>query len=88
MANLDLRREPPVIWKLYVVPGSQGTGAGPALIRAAITEAGGPVRLEHVDGNERAAAFYARAGFVEVSRNATVEGPDQVWAEHPGPATT
>lgn len=87
MANLDTRRDPPVIWKLYVVPGHQGGGAGSALIRAAIAEAGGPVRLEYVDGNARAAAFYARTGFVEVARNPTAEGPDQIWVEHPGAAT-
>lgn len=83
MANLDPRREPPVIWKLYVVPGAQGSGAGTALIEAAIAEAVWPVRLEYADGNDRAARFYARLGFVEIQRIAKADGPDQVWVERP-----
>ena len=81
MANLDQRLDPPVIWKLYVVPDAQGSGAGTALIEAAIEEAGGPVRLEYADGNERAARFYARLGFVEIQRNVDDDGPDQIWLE-------
>jgi GNAT superfamily N-acetyltransferase len=34
VGNLDLRTDPPTIWKLYVAPPAQGTGAGSALLRA------------------------------------------------------
>jgi ribosomal protein S18 acetylase RimI-like enzyme len=84
MGNVDLRPETPVIWKLYVLPTSQGTGAGRALIEALIALVPadrGAVLLEYTDGNERAAAFYRRNGFVELRRDPPEqEGwPDQVW---------
>lgn len=69
VGNLDLQRDQPTIWKLYVLPAAQGTGAGSALLRALVALAdGATVTLEYVDGNDRAAAFYARQGFVEVRR--------------------
>ena len=84
VGNLDLRREPPTIWKLYVVPAAQGTGAGSALLRELVALAGGAtVALEYLDGNDRAAAFYERQGFREVGRRPPeVEGwPETVWME-------
>lgn len=82
MGNIDLRAERPVIWKLYVLPGHQGTGAGHALITRLLAEAPtSEVLLEYTAGNERAAAFYVRHGFVELRRDPPdAEGwPDQVW---------
>ncbi|KQW52972.1 hypothetical protein ASC77_01305 [Nocardioides sp. Root1257] len=87
VGNIDLHRDPPTIWKLYVVPAAQGTGAGSALLRALVGLAdGATVTLEYVDGNDRAAAFYARQGFVEVRREAPQVdgGPATVWMEHSG----
>ncbi|GAA1772650.1 hypothetical protein GCM10009795_018460 [Nocardioides hankookensis] len=86
VGNLDLEREPPTIWKLYVVPTAQGSGAGSALLQALVALAGGArVTLEYVAGNDRAAAFYTRHGFVEVRRQAAEVdgGPETVWMEHP-----
>ena len=82
--NIDLRHDVPIFWKLYVVPPAQGTGVGSALIRELLAVADGrPVRLEYIDGNDKAAAFYARHGFVEVRREPNDEPgwPAQVWVE-------
>jgi GNAT superfamily N-acetyltransferase len=83
VGNIDRRGPVPIIWKLYVVPTAQGTGAGSALLSSLVTYADGPVRLEYVDGNERAARFYARHGFVEIRREPGEEPgwPDTVWVE-------
>jgi GNAT superfamily N-acetyltransferase len=88
MGNVDLRPAVPVIWKLYVLPGHQGAGIGGELLRALVAEVPaerGAVAIEYVDGNDRAAAVYARLGFREVRREPSDhEGwPDQVWAELP-----
>lgn len=85
VGNIDVRGEAPVIWKLYVVPEAQGTGAGSALLSALLDRVRGraaEVRLEYVDGNERAAAFYAAHGFLETRREADEHPgwPDTVWA--------
>ena len=87
VGNLDLRRDPPTIWKLYVVPAAQGTGAGSALLRELVALASGAtVTLEYAGGNDRAAGFYARQGFVEARREAPQVdgGPATVWMEHSG----
>lgn len=86
MGNLDLRRDPPVIWKLYVRPRAQGTGVGRLLLEELLARAEGcPVALEHIDGNDRAAAFYRRHGFVEERREPDPPWPDRVWLiRHPG----
>jgi hypothetical protein len=41
------------------------------------------VRLEYLDGNERAAAFYAAKGFTELRREPAERPgwPDAVWVE-------
>lgn len=85
MGNLDLRMDPPVIWKLYVLPSAQGTGAGSALmdaLRDALPDDRNTVTLEYVDGNERAAKFYAHKDFVVTGRTPsdTAGHPDQIWA--------
>jgi GNAT superfamily N-acetyltransferase len=85
IGNIDLRGEVPIIWKLYVLPETQGTGAGKALMAGLLSRAPGrPVRLEYVDGNERAAQFYVRQGFTELRREAGERPgwPDTVWMEH------
>ena len=86
MGNLDLRPETPTIWKLYVLPHCQGSGAGHALMTRLLDEAprNSAVLLEYSDGNERAAAFYLRHGFAELRRDAPEsEGwPAQVWMVH------
>jgi GNAT superfamily N-acetyltransferase len=56
------------VYAIYVDPPSWGTGAGRALMDAAVAHLRGygltPVRLWALDGNERAARFYRRYGFV------------------------
>jgi GNAT superfamily N-acetyltransferase len=76
--NIDLRGDTAIIWKLYVVPAAQGSGAGSALITALIALAGDkPVQLEYTDGNDRAARFYSHHGFTELRREPGP--PDTVW---------
>ncbi len=75
-----------IIWKLYVMPDQQGAGCGSALlahvIDAARADGETAIRLEYLDGNERAARFYAAKGFREVSREPDRDGgPDRVWVE-------
>ncbi|GIE98460.1 GNAT family N-acetyltransferase [Paractinoplanes rishiriensis] len=86
VGNIDLRGPAPIIWKLYVVPESQGTGAGSALIAELLARAPGrAVRLEYTDGNERAARFYASRGFTELRRDPPEQAgwPEIVWMERP-----
>jgi GNAT superfamily N-acetyltransferase len=56
------------VYAIYVAPEHWSTGAGRALMAAALDflTAGGPrpVRLWALDGNERARRFYERCGFV------------------------
>ena len=55
---------------IFVAPGEQGRGHGTVLIEALAQEAldrgCGRVRLDVIDGNERARALYERSGFVAV----------------------
>lgn len=77
--NRDVRGDVPVIWKLYVRPEHQGRGVGGALLRSLLDlHPDEPLELEHVDGNERAAALYARHGFTEVRRE-PVPGHPAAW---------
>lgn len=87
LGNLDHTQDVPVIWKLYVLPSAQGSGAGSALLQALVATAEGPVRLEYLDGNEKAGGFYRRHGFVEIGREPDPDPrrPAAVWMEHPGP---
>ena len=87
--NIDLRAATAMIWKLYVVPEAQGTGAGSALLTELVRlAADAPVRLEYTHGNERAARFYATHGFVELRREPSDQPgrPDTVWLERPARA--
>lgn len=84
VGNLDLRRFPPVIRKLYVHPDWHGRGVGTALLDALLERAGNRrVRLECLEGNEPAARFYAARGFTEVGREHGVQSgwPGTVWLE-------
>ena len=86
MGNVDLRPDVPVIWKLYVHPDHQGTGIGGRLLTGlveAVPVARSTVAIEYIEGNDRAAAFYARHGFVEVRREPAERPgwPRQIWAE-------
>lgn len=74
----------PILWKLYVLPAMQGTGAGSALLRAAIADlptGSSRLLLEHAEGNDQAAAFYEHKGFKELERTepGSGTGPQDVW---------
>lgn len=86
VGNIDLRGDVPIIWKLYVLPHLQGSGVGSALLTELLSRAPAgteSVRLEYVDGNERAAAFYAAKGFTELRREPGERPgwPETVWVE-------
>ena len=53
---------------LYVTPAWQGAGIGSALLARAMSKNPGGLSLWVFEQNERAAALYARAGFVVVER--------------------
>jgi GNAT superfamily N-acetyltransferase len=80
ISNLGRRDDQRVMWKLYVHPDQQGTGLGRTLLEH-VVEANGdePLWLSYVDGNTKAAGFYAAHGFVEQHREAEPPYPDQVW---------
>jgi len=80
VANLGRRGDRSVMWKLYVHPERQGLGLGSRLL-AAIEELveDRTLWLEHVDGNDGAAAFYRGDGFVEVERVSQAPYPDVIW---------
>jgi len=87
VGNIDLRGQVPIVWKLYVRPAAQGTGAGSALLSRLVERAGGrPVRLSYLAGNDRAAGFYARHGFAPHHyREPDQPGwPAEEWLERPG----
>lgn len=86
VGNVDTRGDVPIIWKLYVLPRMQGSGIGTALLTTlldSISAGSGSVRLEYLDGNGRAAAFYAANGFTEMRREPGERPgwPDTVWLE-------
>jgi GNAT superfamily N-acetyltransferase len=81
VANLGRSEGRWVMWKLYVHPDAQGAGLGSRLLEATLDQVpeGQPLSLEYVDGNQRAAVFYAAHGFVESHREPTGRFPDLVW---------
>ncbi len=86
--NVDLRGQIPTVWKLYVLAETRGTGVGTALLDALvkrIPKSADALRLEYVTGNDRAARFYARRGFLETGRTPGDHPgwPDTVWALKP-----
>jgi ribosomal protein S18 acetylase RimI-like enzyme len=67
----------PVLWKLYVHPARRRRGIGRQLLVAAISEVAPEASrlvLEHLAGNERAAAFYEREGFVHLRTDPAPSG--------------
>jgi ribosomal protein S18 acetylase RimI-like enzyme len=86
VGNLGTRGDRRVMWKLYVHPDQQGSGLGRALLDRVIDENGAePLWLSYVDGNTRAAGFYAAHGFVEQEREPDPPYPDQVWMRRDAP---
>jgi GNAT superfamily N-acetyltransferase len=88
VANVDMRGDVPIIWKLYVVPEWQGSGVGSALMSGLLDRVSpevGSVRLEYLDGNDKAARFYATQGFKEVRREPGEQPgwPAIIWVERP-----
>lgn len=72
-----------VMWKLYVLPAEQGSGAGRALLEAVRGRAdveGLALWTEYVAGNERAGAFYRSQGFIaETTPSSAI---DAVWMRY------
>ncbi|GAB3876183.1 GNAT family N-acetyltransferase [Terrabacter terrigena] len=73
-----------VLWKLYVLPGHHGQGTGSRLMAAVVARAREDghrrITLSHLEGNEQAARFYARHGFVVTHREEGGSGlPASVW---------
>jgi GNAT superfamily N-acetyltransferase len=73
-----------VLWKLYVLPDHHGHGIGSRLMDAVVERAREAeherIILSYVEGNELAAGFYARHGFVETHRESGGSGlPASVW---------
>ena len=86
MAAYTLFEDHLMLWKLYVLPDAQGSGAGGALLTEVIARAGDlPVRLTHLVGNDRAHAVYERLGFVETGTVVSPidGGPEEVAMERP-----
>lgn len=78
-----------ILWKLYVLPEAQGGGAGTALLRKVVGDSEchyDAVRLEYLEGNDRAAKFYERNGFTFLKREPDPNGgPDSMWMERLAP---
>jgi GNAT superfamily N-acetyltransferase len=60
------------LWHLYVDPAAQRRGAGSALHASALdalrARGCSDARLDYVEGNDKAARFYARHGWIETGR--------------------
>ncbi|TQL67930.1 ribosomal protein S18 acetylase RimI-like enzyme [Nocardioides albertanoniae] len=85
MAAYTLFEDHLMLWKLYVLPEVQGSGAGRALMTEVIDRAGDlPVRLTHLVGNDRAHAVYERLGFATTGKVAGwADGPGEIAMERP-----
>lgn len=73
-----------VLFKLYVLPEHQRSGAGRVLLERVLADArdGGHqiVRASYFDGVEHAEAFYLACGFRETHRDKAGDGvPESVW---------
>ncbi|GAA4110287.1 GNAT family N-acetyltransferase [Nocardioides fonticola] len=81
VANLGRSDDRWVMWKLYVHPDAQGRSIGRRLLEAALEQvpAGEALWLEHVDGNDRAHAFYKALGFETSHREPQERFPDLIW---------
>lgn len=86
MASYSLFEDHLMLWKLYVLPDSQGAGAGSALLTEVIARAGDrPARLTHLVGNDRAHGVYERLGFIETTKvpSPIDGGPEEIVMERP-----
>lgn len=84
MASYSLVDDAVILWKLYVLPGNQGSGAGSALLDRVEAAAGAKrIRLAFLDGNGRARAFYESRGFVVtgLTEPGVIGGPANIWME-------
>lgn len=84
LATHGVQDDQVVLWKLYVLPGHHGEGIGTALLHEVETRvvASGhdQLLLSHIAGNDQAAAFYFRHGFVTTHLEQGGSGmPDSVW---------
>lgn len=84
VATFGSRDESFVLWKLYVLPGHHGHGIGSRLMEAVVARAvegeHQRITLSYLEGNQQAARFYAKHGFVETHREAPGSGlPESVW---------
>jgi ribosomal protein S18 acetylase RimI-like enzyme len=73
-----------VLWKLYVLPGHHGRGIGSRLMGAVVDRAleseHSRITLSYLEGNQQAARFYDKHGFVETHRETPGSGlPKSVW---------
>lgn len=74
----------PFVWKLYVRPDRQKTGAGRALLDAVIADlrpTDEKLWLDHAEGNDNAHGFYERHGFHELFRYEADPGHREVRME-------
>lgn len=83
MSSIGLDEHKLWLWKLYVLPEHHGRGAGSALLAAVLDRARADGHTEvfssYVDGNEQAAGFYDRHGFVVDHRDEGGSGiPDSI----------
>ncbi len=88
IGNLDLRPDPPLVAGIYVRPDRQNDRIGERIMSelvALVPPEHAAVRLEFVEGNDRAAGFCARQGFSEVHRETGSKPgwPESVWLERP-----
>lgn len=84
VATFGPRDESCVLWKLYVLPDHHGHGIGSRLLNAVVERAHENehprITLSYLEGNQQAARFYARHGFVETHRETPGSGlPESVW---------
>lgn len=84
VATFSPRADGFALWKLYVLPGHHGHGIGSRLMDAVVERVREAdqrrITLSYLDGNEQAARFYGRHGFVETHRETPGSGlPESVW---------
>ncbi|MFC7593975.1 GNAT family N-acetyltransferase [Terrabacter sp. GCM10028922] len=84
VATFGTQNDAFVIWKLYVLPDHHGHGIGSRLMDAVVERAREAehdrITLSYMEGNQLAARFYRRHGFVETHRESGGSGmPESVW---------
>ena len=84
VATFGTQNDAFVMWKLYVLPDYHGHGIGSRLMDAVVDRAREAehdrIILSYMEGNQLAARFYRRHGFVETHRESGGSGmPESVW---------